>query len=221
MKLWGGRFSKNTDSEVNDFHSSIRFDQRMYRQDIEGSIAHAKMLGRCNIIPSEDAELIVKTLGEILEDIENGKVEFMIDAEDIHMNIETILTSHIGDAGKRLHTGRSRNDQVALDIRMYLRDEIEEITDMLISLEKALINIAKNNLDTIMPGYTHLQKAQPITLAHHTMAYFEMFKRDIERLGDVRKRTNVMPLGSGALAATTYPLDREFVAKELGLTLLQ
>ena len=216
MKLWSGRFSKNTDSEVNDFNSSIRFDQRMYRQDIEGSIAHAKMLGRCNIIPSEDAELIVKTLGEILEDIENGKVEFMIDAEDIHMNIETILTSHIGDAGKRLHTGRSRNDQVALDIRMYLRDEIEEITDMLISLEKALINIAKNNLDTIMPGYTHLQKAQPITLAHHTMAYFEMFKRDIERLGDVRKRTNVMPLGSGALAATTYPLDREFVAKELG-----
>ncbi len=216
MKLWGGRFSKNTDSEVNDFHSSIRFDQRMYRQDIQGSIAHAKMLGRCNIIPSEDAELIVKTLGEILEDIENGKVEFMIDAEDIHMNIETILTSRIKDAGKRLHTGRSRNDQVALDIRMYLRDEIDEIIKMLASLENTLITIAKSNLDTIMPGYTHLQKAQPITLAHHTMAYFEMFKRDIERLCDTRKRTNIMPLGSGALAATTYPLDREFVKNELG-----
>lgn len=216
MKLWGGRFSKNTDSEVNDFNSSIRFDQRMYRQDILGSIAHAKMLGKCNIIPPEDSELIVKTLGEILDDVENGKIEFMVDAEDIHMNIETILTSRIGDAGKRLHTGRSRNDQVALDIRMYLKDEIEEIKEMLVSLEKTLLDIAGKNLDTIMPGYTHLQKAQPITLAHHTMAYFEMFKRDIERLCDVYKRTNVMPLGSGALAATTYPLDREFVAKELG-----
>jgi len=216
MKLWGGRFSKNTDSEVNDFNSSIRFDQRMYRQDILGSIAHAKMLGKCNIIPIADSELIVKTLGEILDDVENGKIEFMVDAEDIHMNIETILTNRIGDAGKRLHTGRSRNDQVALDIRMYLKDEIEEIKEMLVSLEKTLLDIAANNLDTIMPGYTHLQKAQPITLAHHTMAYFEMFKRDIERLCDVYKRTNVMPLGSGALAATTYPLDREFVAKELG-----
>ncbi len=216
MKLWGGRFSKNTDSEVNDFNSSIRFDQRMYRQDILGSIAHAKMLGKCNIIPIADSELIVKTLGEILDDVENGKIEFMVDAEDIHMNIETILTNRIGDAGKRLHTGRSRNDQVALDIRMYLKDEIVEIKEMLVSLEKTLLDIAGNNLDTIMPGYTHLQKAQPITLAHHTMAYFEMFKRDIERLCDVYKRTNVMPLGSGALAATTYPLDREFVAKELG-----
>ncbi|MBR2404599.1 MAG: argininosuccinate lyase [Clostridia bacterium] len=216
MKLWGGRFSKNTDSEVNDFNSSIRFDQRMYRQDILGSIAHAKMLGKCNIIPLADSELIVKTLGEILDDVENGKIEFMVDAEDIHMNIETILTNRIGDAGKRLHTGRSRNDQVALDIRMYLKDEIEEIKEMLVSLEKTLLDIAGKNLDTIMPGYTHLQKAQPITLAHHTMAYFEMFKRDIERLCDVYKRINVMPLGSGALAATTYPLDREFVAKELG-----
>ncbi len=216
MKLWGGRFSKNTDSEVNDFNSSIRFDQRLYRQDITGSIAHAKMLGRCNIIPQKDANLIVKTLGEILTDIENGKIEFMIDAEDIHMNIETILTERIGDAGKRLHTGRSRNDQVALDIRMYIKDEIKEIKKMLISLEKALLDIAKENLDTIMPGYTHLQKAQPITLAHHTMAYFEMFKRDIGRLDDAFKRTNVMPLGSGALAGTTYPLDREFVKDELG-----
>ncbi len=216
MKLWGGRFSKNTDSEVNDFNSSIRFDQRMYRQDILGSIAHAKMLGKCNIIPKEDSELIVKTLGEILSDIEDGKVEFLIDAEDIHMNIETILTQRIGDAGKRLHTGRSRNDQVALDIRMYIKDEITDIKKKVISLEKVLLKLASENLDTIMPGYTHLQKAQPITLAHHTMAYFEMFKRDIERLDDCYKRTNVMPLGSGALAATTYPLDREFVAKELG-----
>jgi len=216
MKLWGGRFSKNTDAEVNDFNSSIRFDQRMYKEDILGSIAHAKMLGKCNIISKEDSELIVKTLGEILKDIESGKVEFMIDAEDIHMNIETILTSRIGDAGKRLHTGRSRNDQVALDIRMYIKNEIGEITSMLISLEKTLLSIAKNNLDTVMPGYTHMQKAQPITLAHHTMAYFEMFKRDIGRLSDTFKRTNIMPLGSGALAATTYPLDREFVAKELG-----
>ncbi len=216
MKLWGGRFSKNTDDEVNDFNSSIRFDQRLYRQDILGSIAHAKMLGKCEIISKADSELIVKTLGEILNDIEDGKIEFMIDAEDIHMNVETILTSRIGDAGKRLHTGRSRNDQVALDIRMYIKDEITEIKSMLISLENTLLTLAKNNLDTVMPGYTHMQKAQPITLAHHTMAYFEMFKRDIERLDDTYKRTNVMPLGSGALAATTYPLDRDFVAKELG-----
>ena len=218
MKLWGGRFSKNTDAEVNDFNSSIRFDQRMYREDILGSIAHAKMLGKCSIIPKEDSELIVKTLGEILEDIENGKVEFMIDAEDIHMNVETILTSRIGDAGKRLHTGRSRNDQVALDIRMYIKNEIDEITKMLVSLENTLLTIASENLDTVMPGYTHMQKAQPITLAHHTMAYFEMFKRDIERLSDTYKRTNIMPLGSGALAGTTYPLDRDFVAKELGFS---
>lgn len=216
MKLWGGRFSKGTDTEVNDFNSSIRFDQRMYRQDILGSIAHAKMLGKCSVISMEDSDLIVKTLGEILNDIENGKVDFMIDAEDIHMNIETILTKRIGDAGKRLHTGRSRNDQVALDIRMYIKDEINVIKDMLVSLENTLLKIAKENVDTIMPGYTHLQKAQPITLAHHTMAYFEMFKRDIMRLDDAFDRCNVMPLGSGALAGTTYPLDREFVAKELG-----
>lgn len=216
MKLWGGRFEKNTDKEVNDFNSSIRFDSRMYRQDILGSIAHATMLGRQGIIPKGDSELIVKTLGEILTDIENGKVEFTNDAEDIHMNVETILISRIGDVGKRLHTGRSRNDQVALDIRMYIKDEIKDIKDMLIHLENTLLNIAKDNLDTIMPGYTHLQKAQPITLSHHAMAYFEMFKRDIGRLDDCYKRTNVMPLGSGALAGTTYPLDREFVADMLG-----
>ena len=216
MKLWGGRFEKGTDNEVNDFNSSIRFDARMYRQDIKGSIAHATMLGKQGIISNDDSKLIVKTLGEILNDIESGKVEFTLDAEDIHMNIETILISRIGDVGKRLHTGRSRNDQVALDIRMYIKDEISTIKTMLVDLEHTLVNIAESHKDTIMPGYTHLQKAQPITLAHHTLAYFEMFKRDITRLDDCYKRTNVMPLGSGALAGTTYPLDREFVADMLG-----
>ncbi len=215
-KLWGGRFAKATDVLVDDFNSSIRFDKRMYRQDIMGSIAHAGMLGKQGIIPKEDSEKIVAELKKILEDIENGKVEFMVDAEDIHMNVETILTCRIGDVGKRLHTGRSRNDQVALDIRMYLKDEIQDIKKMLLSLENTLISIAEKHMDTIMPGYTHMQKAQPITLAHHLMAYFEMFKRDIGRLDDTYKRTNVMPLGSGALAATTYPLDRQAVADELG-----
>ncbi|MEG2669895.1 MAG: argininosuccinate lyase, partial [Oscillospiraceae bacterium] len=215
MKLWGGRFSKSTDLLVDDFNSSIRFDARMYKCDIDGSMAHAEMLGRQGIIPKADAELIVKTLGEIKIDIENGNVEFLIDAEDIHMNIETILISRIGDVGKRLHTGRSRNDQVALDIRMYLRDELDELSALVSQMKTALLEISEANLDTIMPGYTHLQKAQPITLAHHMMAYFEMFKRDGERLLDCRKRLNVMPLGSGALAGTTYDLDREFVAKKL------
>lgn len=216
MKLWGGRFSKGTDALVDDFNSSIRFDARMYAQDIKGSCAHAEMLGRQGIIPKEDAALIVKTLKEIKTDIEDGKVEFEIDAEDIHMNIETILISRIGDVGKRLHTGRSRNDQVALDVRMYLRDEIDVLGGLLKELSQTILKIAEENLDTIMPGYTHLQKAQPITLAHHVMAYFEMLKRDGERLLDCRKRLNVMPLGSGALAGTTYDLDREFVAEQLG-----
>ena len=215
-KLWGGRFSKSTDALVDDFNSSIRFDARMYAQDILGSQAHAEMLGRQGIIPEADADLIVKTLGEIKSDIEAGNVEFQIDAEDIHMNIETILISRIGDVGKRLHTGRSRNDQVALDIRMYLRDEIDEIMKDVETLKSSILEIAEANLDTIMPGYTHLQKAQPITLAHHMMAYYEMFRRDGERLEDCRKRLNVMPLGSGALAGTTYDLDREFVAEKLG-----
>lgn len=215
-KLWGGRFEKNTDSIVDDFNSSIRFDCRMYRQDILGSMAHAKMLGKCNIIPLEESELIQKTLNEILTDIENGNVVFETDAEDIHMNIEKILISRIGDTGKKLHTGRSRNDQVALDIRMYLKNEITVIEHMLIALENTIVDLAEKNLDTIMPGYTHLQRAQPITFAHHMMAYFQMFKRDAERLNDCLKRTNIMPLGSGALAGTTYPLDRQMVAEELG-----
>ena len=216
MKLWGGRFQKATDALVDDFNSSIRFDARMYRQDIKGSMAHAEMLGRQGIIAKEDADLIIKTLGEILEDIENGKVEFFIDAEDIHMNIETILIERIGDVGKRLHTGRSRNDQVALDLRLYLRDESDKLMEMIKDTMVALLKISRENLDTIMPGYTHLQKAQPVTFAHHVMAYFQMLARDLDRLKDCRKRINVMPLGSGALAGTTYPLDREFVAEKLG-----
>ena len=215
-KLWGGRFRKSTDTKGDDFNSSIRFDKRMYRQDIKGSIAHASMLGKQGIIPQEDADKIVSELKNILEDIEAGKVEFLIEAEDIHMNIEKILTDRIGDAGKRLHTGRSRNDQVALDIRMYLMDEMSDIEEMLGETMQVFVELAKSHTKTIMPGYTHLQKAQPITFAHHCMAYYEMFRRDYSRLADCRKRTNIMPLGSGALAGTTYPLDREFVASELG-----
>ena len=211
-KLWGGRFRKSTDKKVDDFNSSIRFDKRMYKQDITGSIAHAIMLGRQGIIPKADADKIVSELENILSDIEAGKVEFLIDAEDIHMNVEKLLTDRIGDAGKRLHTGRSRNDQVALDVRMYLMDETDEILEMLVHTMQVFTDLAKENTDTIMPGYTHLQKAQPITFAHHAMAYFEMFKRDYQRLCDCKERTNVMPLGSGALAGTTYPLDRKFVA---------
>ncbi len=216
MKLWGGRFASATDSAMDDFNSSIRFDQRLYRQDIKGSMAHATMLGRQGIIPKEDADLIVKTLGEILQDIEDGKITFRVDAEDIHMNVETLLIERIGEPGKRLHTGRSRNDQVALDFKMFVKDEIQEISKMVTDLMAVILDVADNNLDTIMPGYTHLQRAQPITLAHHMMAYYHMFSRDKDRLSDCLKRTDYMPLGSGALAGTTYPLDREFVAKELG-----
>ncbi len=215
-KLWGGRFQKSTDKKVDDFNSSIRFDKRMYKQDIKGSIAHARMLRRQDIIPQEDADKITAELENILADIEAGKIEFEVDAEDIHMNIEKILTERIGDAGKRLHTGRSRNDQVALDIRMYLMDETGVVEEMLVHALTVLVDMAAEHTETIMPGYTHLQKAQPVTFAHHLMAYFEMFKRDLSRLTDCKKRMNVMPLGSGALAGTTYPLDRESVAEELG-----
>ncbi len=215
MKLWGGRFEKATDKKVDDFNSSIRFDQRLYRQDIKGSIAHARMLGKQGIISLDDSLLIIKTLNEILEDIESGKVEFEIDAEDIHMNVEKILIERIGDVGKRLHTGRSRNDQVALDIRMYVKEEIVEISKMLIELTDTLISIAKEHTKTIMPGYTHLQKAQPVTFAHHCSAYINMLLRDLDRLKETYRRTNVMPLGSGALAGTTHPLDRLSVAQEL------
>ena len=216
MKLWGGRFTGSTDSFTDHFHSSISFDSRMYKQDILGSVAHSKMLGRQGIIPKEDSELIQKTLLEILKDIEDGKVTFDEKAEDIHMNVETILIQRIGDVGKRLHTGRSRNDQVALDIRMYLKDQITDIKKLVYELMHTLNDMAAEHTATILPGYTHLQNAQPVTLAHHLLAYMEMFKRDYARLGDVYKRTNIMPLGSGALAATTYPIDRRFVCEELG-----
>lgn len=218
MKLWGGRFTTGTDKSVDDFNSSIRFDARLYKQDIEGSMAHAEMLGKCGIIPVEDTKLICSALFEILSDIENGKVEFEVDAEDIHMNVEKILISRIGDTGKRLHTGRSRNDQVALDIRMYLKSETKAVKGMLVELLNTLLSISEKHLNTILPGYTHLQRAQPITLAHQMMAYFQMFRRDVGRLDDCCGRMDVMPLGSGALAGTTYPLDRQFVADKLGFS---
>jgi len=215
MKLWGGRFEKNTSQLVDAFQNSIKFDWRMYKQDIKGSIAHARMLGFKGIIPQKDADLIIHGLQEILKDIEEGKVEFKEEAEDIHMNIESLLIQKIGDAGKKLHTGRSRNDQVALDFRMYLKEEIDEIINLLRELCILLLKKAEENLELIMPGYTHMQKAQPITLAHHIMAYFHMFCRDMDRFSDCYGRTDIMPLGSGALAGTTYDLDREMVAREL------
>ena len=216
MKLWGGRFAKSTDHLMDDFHSSISFDQRMAEEDITGSIAHATMLGEQGIIPQADADKIVDGLKGILADVEAGKIEWMVDAEDIHMNVETILTQRIGEAGKRLHTGRSRNDQVALDVRMYAKKACRETEEMLNDLLEVILSIAQDNLDTIMPGYTHMQKAQPITLAHHMMAYFEMFLRDRRRFRAAFDAADVMPLGSGALAGTTYPLNRERVAELLG-----
>ncbi|HHY60040.1 MAG TPA: argininosuccinate lyase [Clostridia bacterium] len=216
MKMWGGRFRKETDRLVEDFHSSISFDQRLYRQDILGSMAHARMLGKIGVLTPEETELLLQGLESLLRDIEAGRVEFDVGAEDIHMNIEKLLTERVGDVGKKLHTARSRNDQVALDTRLYLRDEISHICALLKELEQTLLDMAARHLDTVMPGYTHLQKAQPITLAHHLMAYFQMFQRDFERLQDCWKRADCMPLGSGALAGTTFPLDREMVARELG-----
>lgn len=215
-KLWGGRFEKNTDAFAEGFHSSISFDSRMYEEDILGSIAHAGMLGKQGIIPKEDSVKIQEGLLGILADIKNGKIEFSVHDEDIHMNIERILIERIGDTGKRLHTGRSRNDQVALDIRMYMKKQIDESIDALKELLAALLKIAQENTNTIIPAYTHMQKAQPSTLAHYMMAYFEMFRRDVERLIDCKKRTDYMPLGAGALCSTTYPLDRQNVAHSLG-----
>lgn len=218
MKLWGGRFKKGTDDLVNDFNSSIRVDQRMYKEDIEGSLAHVKMLGKQGIIPKESSEKIAAGLKEILTRMENGVIEVDPTSEDIHSFTEGILTYYIGDCGKKLHTGRSRNDQVTLDLRMYLKKAQVGIIENILELEEVLLNKSKENTSTIMPGYTHMQKAQPITLAHHLLAYAEMFKRDIGRLQDCYKRTDEMPLGSGALATSTYPIDREFVAKELGFS---
>ncbi len=217
-KLWGGRFQKAADKTMDDFHSSISVDQRMAREDILGSIAHATMLGNQGIIQQADAEAIVKGLTGILDDVEAGNVEFLKSAEDIHMNVEKLLTDRIGEAGKRVHTGRSRNDQVALDTRLYMKHGIDDTIGRLLALEHAILDTAKAHLHTIMPGYTHMQKAQPITLAHHLMAYFEMFRRDVERLFDCKRRTDFMPLGAGALAGSTYPLDREAVKNALGFS---
>ncbi len=215
-KMWAGRFTKETDERVNDFNSSISFDARMYKQDIEGSIAHATMLGECGIIEKSESEKIIEGLKGILADIDSGRLQFDPTAEDIHMFNEAELTARIGDAGKRLHTARSRNDQVALDIRLYLRDEIPEIKKLTAELIETLMRLAEKNLTTVMPGYTHLQRAQPITFAHHLMAYVQMLLRDLDRLNDTYKRTNIMPLGSGALASTTYPINRRRVCELLG-----
>ena len=216
MKLWSGRFGKDTDALVNDFNASIQFDQRLYKEDITGSLAHAKMLGDCGIISKEDVAAITEGLLGILADIEAGKVEFTADNEDIHMNVEALLTARIGDAGKRLHTARSRNDQVALDFRMYVREQIPVIVDQLLELETVLCKQAKQYQTAVMPGYTHLQRAQPISFAQHLCAYANMFARDITRLEDCKKRLNECPLGSGALAGTTYPIDRWETAQDLG-----
>ncbi|MGL5150638.1 MAG: argininosuccinate lyase [Clostridium sp.] len=216
MKLWGGRFSQGVDSLVNDFNSSIRVDKRMYREDIEGSLAHVKMLGKQGIIPQASADKITLGLEEILKRMDNGVISVDMSSEDIHSFIEATLTYYIGPCGKMLHTGRSRNDQVTLDLRLHLKKDLNNIISLLISLEETLLKLASENTETIMPGYTHLQKAQPITFAHHILAYSEMFKRDIERLKDALKRVDYMPLGSGALATSTYNIDREFVANELG-----
>ena len=216
-KMWAGRFKKQLDSKVNDFNSSIRVDSRMYRQDIGGSVAHASMLAKRGIITEADAEKIINGLNEILNDLESEKLQLDLTAEDIHMFVEAELTKRIGDVGKRLHTARSRNDQVALDVRLYLRDETEEIIDALKTLIWAIVNKAEEHKATVMPGYTHLQRAQPITFGHHLMAYAMMFLRDIDRLNDIKNRMNYSPLGSCALAGTTYPTDRFAVAESLNM----
>jgi len=214
--LWGGRFTKDTDRMVYEFNASINFDKKLYKQDIQGSMAHVKMLAKQNILTEDDKEVILKGLQGILEDVENGTLVIDMKYEDIHSFVEANLIDRVGEAGKRLHTGRSRNDQVALDMRLYTREQVAH-TDMLVkSLMETILKTMEENLDTYMPGFTHLQKAQPTTLAHHYGAYFEMFKRDRERLHDIYKRMNYCPLGAGALAGTTYPLDREYTAQLLG-----
>ena len=215
-QLWGGRFTKETDQLVYNFNASISFDKRFYAQDITGSIAHVTMLAKQGILSAEEKETIIDGLKGILADVESGKLEITDQYEDIHSFVEATLIDRIGEPGKKLHTGRSRNDQVALDMKLYTRDEIEVLNGLVKEMLEALLVIMEENTDTYMPGFTHLQKAQPITLAHHMGAYFEMFKRDHERLTDIRKRMNTCPLGSGALAGTTYPLDRNYTAELLG-----
>ena len=215
MKLWGGRFTKEENQLVHNFNESISFDQKFYRQDIAGSIAHVTMLAKQGILTEEDRDAIIAGLKSIREDIDNGTLKITTESEDIHSFVEANLIERIGDAGKRLHTGRSRNDQVALDMKLYTRDEIDETDALLKGLLEVLLKLMEDNLHTYMPGFTHLQKAQPVTLAHHVGAYYEMFRRDRGRLADIRKRMNYCPLGSGALAGTTYPLDREYTAELL------
>ncbi len=219
-KPWGGRFSEPTDKRVEEFTSSLHFDKRLYRYDIEGSVAHCRMLANQGIIPLEDARTIIAGLKDILSDIEEERFVFSSDLEDIHMAIETSLIERIGQVGGKLHTARSRNDQISLDIRMYLRDEIAVILDLVAELQASLVGVAKREVDTILPGYTHLQKAQPVLLAHYLLAYWEMLERDSGRLVDCRKRMNVMPLGSAALAGTGFPIDREYVAELLDFPLV-
>ena len=216
MKLWAGRFLKETDTLVDDFNSSIAFDARLYREDIEGSLVHAAMLGKQGIISQEDTEKICEGLTKLLTDIEAGRVEFSVDSEDIHMNVEALLTKRIGKAGKRLHTARSRNDQVAVDMRLYVKRQIREIHSLCISLLDTLVEKAGESRHFVMPGYTHLQRAQPTTLAHVLLAYVEMIMRDITRLEDAYRRMDECPLGSGALAGTTYQIDRLYTAEKLG-----
>ena len=216
MKLWGGRFKSGVNELVNTFNASIYIDSRMYKEDIIGSLAHVKMLGRQGIISSKDSEKIVNGLNEILKRIENGVIDIDNASEDIHSFIESTLTYYIGDEGKKLHTGRSRNDQVALDTKLYVKKYLIVVANQVLNLQTVILNKAKENINTIMPGYTHMQKAQPITFAHHIMAYAEMLKRDYGRLLDCYDRMNEMPLGSGALATSTYPIDRNFVSNELG-----
>ena len=215
-QLWGGRFTKETDQLVYNFNASITFDQKFYKQDIEGSIAHVTMLAKKGILTEQERDDIVRTLKEIRDEVESGKLEITSEYEDIHSFVEANLIDRLGDTGKKLHTGRSRNDQVALDMRLYTRDELLHTDDLLKELLETILKIMEANTETIMPGFTHLQKAQPITLAHHMGAYFEMFKRDRLRLHDIYERMNYCPLGSGALAGTTYPLDREYTAELLG-----
>ena len=218
MKLWAGRFQKETNTLVNDFNASINFDARLYKQDITGSIAHATMLGEQGIISPEDAKAIINGLKQILAEIEGGGVEFSLENEDIHMNIETILTQRIGAAGKRLHTGRSRNDQVAVDFRLFVKEEIPVIIRQILDLEKILLKKARENLTTVMPGYTHLQRAQPTTFGHYMMAYANMLRRDITRFEDCLKRMDESPLGAGALATSTYDINRQRTAGLLGFS---
>ena len=215
-KPWAGRFTQPTDAFVEAFTASIDFDQRLYRYDIQGSMAHARMLARQGIITEAEAQTIISGLESILTDIENGQFEFSVALEDIHMNIEARLIERIGPVGGKLHTARSRNDQVALDIRLYLRDEVKEVRSFLEQVQESLLEQAERNLGVIMPGYTHLQTAQPILFSHHMLAYYEMFRRDSWRMADLNKRINLLPLGAGALAGTTFSIDREFVAEQLG-----